>query len=1511
MRTEQDREMTVVEPLAMERAFQDSFIAKRLPAWLRSANPDQLTALGTALRQSLITRHHLSERLARIQSIDSFAITTLEAALKERFGDEYDVRRWTLIVGEREPIINQLPVGSHLTEAIYKDVPLIEAVLRNFTLAETEANGQPRGNRLTSARQGTIRPPTAIEFARFCREIDVGGQYQRHLDEVLQSHTTPDHSETMPELLASSHRYAMLVDAYEARLKGSLSEREFQLISGMCNEDTLGRLDGHPVVAKQLTLLGCRLEQIVVLDVIDEGLIRNVTRRVLVHIPGDSHGAWCVFDSLRAFANALGRRLRSGDYQKFFSQFVRRRDSQLFFSVVIAAYADLVTTANFDLEEHMYAYPMPLFESLATARIRQIKDDAAMIAVPTSDVDRRVQQEHDQRLAAEGWTLLNVAGFFIPIIGVGLLTITAWKLLGETFHGIAAWRHGDTSQALDHLINVGTDLAVIGALATGVTVASRVWNRSSVVDSLVPAQLEDGTVKLWNQDLVPLRSDSVLNGAERDAQGIYRLGGQCWVEMDGHYYPVVQHITDGEWRIQPKEGHGPMLSHNGAGAWRLWCEQPDEWDNVHGMFRRFGGECRALDDEQIDHVLNAHTLNADNLRAMHMHGLAPDAALLDSVMRLRLDQRIRDVVRCLRSGEDVIDLPLLKFAQRLPGTGGLNGSALADAAWTQRRQWFQAAYTSFQDTAQSGAEALRRLFTSLHGPAANELIRAATIADRQQLQSTGKASLSLAEAARASVVRIRTARAYEALVADTPQNADVARVVLSMLKHLPGAATGVRWRLIEGAVDGPELLQTEVGMQAFGLIHQQGMFQLVDTHGTLLGEPGELFDVMTAAYSERQRAAMGLSDPITQNLRVSVGRQMIRRRQEVEVLFGKQQRIGWFKLPQRLTDGRMGYLLSGRGLAGRARGRRPRSLFVMVRDLYPTFSDEQVNTWINNTRGAGLQVEAELARLRHELGTLNSHLHHWQNRASTTTSQTSRRYIRESLLNCWRRRVNTGVNISEQAVNYRYGLHGLGLEALPDLPAGVSFAHVSELALLGMALTSLPDSFLSAFRNLRTLELSGNRLTRLPQALIQMTHLRELELVNNQIVLDPGQSTILASCESLEYLNLSYNPLGRSFSVSGMRRLRILYLTHTGITDIPNALVTRPDLTLADLRGNQITQLPAPFYAAPGWVRRVILLANNPLSASEAVRLRASQIGLRAVSEEEAVIQTPRSVRQSWLDVAQSPMRGDMSVYWEYLQMEPGSGDFFGLLERLRETADFRQNGHALANRVFTMIRLMYGYTSLREDLLTHATETLTCQDSVALCFSNLELRMLVWQAQYAVEGQQRALLSLGRQLWRLDEVDRIALEDIRARKAAGGEPDEIEVALAYRVALRDELDLPAQPNDMLFGLDAELEMDRIFEVRNQVMERETDSAVASSMVARDFWQEYLLRTQSARFDAVDAPFHARLAAVMDDTAIQDGGRVMQMNNIRDERLAAQRTLMHEITLAALQENRRSTSVDT
>ena len=223
------------------------------------------------------------------------------------------------------------------------------------------------------------------------------------------------------------------------------------------------------MVVKQLRVLGCDLEQIVVLDVIDVGLLRNSSQRVLVYIPGDPDGPWSAHDNLLRFARTvLGQRLRKADYRAFFRRFVRRRDSQRFFAPVIEGYRDLAIWANIDLDEHMHAYALPVFDTLGSRQVKQIRDDAAMIAVPVADLDRQVQAEHDQRLASEGWTLLNLAGFFVPAIGAALLAITAWQLLGEVFHGIEAWHEGDDSEALEHVLNVGKDVAAIAVTAVGV-----------------------------------------------------------------------------------------------------------------------------------------------------------------------------------------------------------------------------------------------------------------------------------------------------------------------------------------------------------------------------------------------------------------------------------------------------------------------------------------------------------------------------------------------------------------------------------------------------------------------------------------------------------------------------------------------------------------------------------------------------------------------------------------------------------------------------------------------------------------------------------------------------------------------------------------------------------------------------------------------------------------------------------------------------------------------------------
>ncbi|MBA6114628.1 MULTISPECIES: NEL-type E3 ubiquitin ligase domain-containing protein [Pseudomonas] len=1476
--------------LALEQAFQDRFIAARLPQWLQAACAKPMPGLTEALRQSLTLRQQLSDVLGRLEGIDSFSTRRLEQALAAHCKQTFDVHRWSFVAGHRQPVINTQPVGIHLTEVVYGDRPLLEAALRNFTVDEAAADGQPRGNRLTSARQGTVKPPSALAFANLCRRLDLGGQYQRHLDSVLLAPTAQGHS--VAALLGDAQRQQMLVDAYKARHSGVLDNDELHLIIGVCRDGVSPRLQGRPVVAKQLSLLGCKLEQIVLLDVIEAGWLRNTTRRLLAYVPGDPHGPWCVASSLRRLANDLGRRLRTRDYQRFFSRFVRRRDSQAFFSVIIPAYADLADWANYDLEEHMQALPPALFETLGTARIAQIKDDAAMIAVPVADLDRAVQEAHDQRLAAEGWALLNLAGLFIPMVGAGLLAFTAWGLLKEVFHGVEAWHEGDTRAALDHLTHVATDLAVMGATAVGVGVALRTWQRSVKVDSLLPGLVEDGSTRLCDPVLADYRA-SPFTQARMDEEGVHHLEGRAWVEMDGHCYPVVQGAAEGQWRLRPRGGYGPRLSHNGAGAWRLWFEQPAQWDDTYQLFRRLGGRLHELDDEQIDQVLVAHNLQADHLRALHVEGQAPDAALVDSVERFLLDRRIGVLIERLRAGQPLDDGALLQHVRALPGGQELDDQALAELAAGQRRLLFEQAYDATQPAPSAETGVLRRAFPSLQEPVARALLHNAPAADRARLTERGRVALRLAEAARLQAARVRQARVFEAFYLEVAQHVDLARVALSMLKHLPAGAS-VRWALFDGDAEAPLLVTDPGGLYHYGLWHEGGAFRRVDATGRALGQPGELFAVMADAYDSPQRDALGIGEPFAHNLRVLLSRQAVAHRAEVAQLLGTRRLSGWFRPPQRELDGRLGYRLSGR------REGRPQALFASVRDVYPSFSDAQVLAWVEDLRTTGVDVHTEIARLNNELGALRQRLDQWVLEAAPGGLQEERRYFRRCLIDCWQRRVTVGVNNILAPQSFRFAIFAAVPGNLPELPAQVRFAHVFELALLGMQLDDIPVAFLATFPNLRILELSGNRLSRVPAAIAQMPDLNELDLFNNRIVLDPEQAGILAGCRSLQYLNLSFNPLGRGFSLRALNRLRRLHMRGTGQTELPPGVLSCPDLLQADLRDNLIATLPASYHRAPVWARRSLILWGNPLNARD---LEGLPVQWPSLGQGQSALPGTTFVRQRWLDSANVLARDELSACWESLETEPGSDDFFQLLGRLLDTAEFTQNGEALAERVFTLLQAMRDHASLREALFNQVDRQLTCQDSVALCFSNLELSMLVWRARAdaGVGDQQGALLHLGRQLWRLDALDRIALEDIQRRRAAGRNPDEIEVGLAYRVALRTALDLPAQPGDMLYADVSGVGPSRIEAARARVQSSETDEQVAASLVQREFWREHLERSQAARLEAADAPFHERLQALLEGAeGVPEAEYLARVAAVNNERQAARNELLLALTREAL-----------
>lgn len=1497
--------------------YQDGFISGAFPAWLRSASVAQLTALKEAMVLSLYFNQRMRSVLAGLQDVEGFTLALLQQAMSTTFGPGYDVKRLQFRMGRKEPVITPQPIGYPITAAVYSNVPLLEAALRNFTAQDSQPGGYLAGNGLLDTQDPTAVLPTADKFAQLCRKLDLGKHYQSHLDSVLEPADAVDEKpgegrRQVASLIARAQRYTMLVDAHVAWIKGQLRDDEHQLLVELCALRSPISLNDDHVIPKQLSLLECRLEEIVVLDVRDDSLSPwySSSNRVLVYIPGDPQSPWRAYRSLRYFANDLGKRLRTHTYQHFFSRFVRRRDSQRFFNSVISGYSQVSDLANIDLQERMHAFDGYVFESLAQAWIKRIKDDAAMIAMPTAAVDREVQRAHDERLAAEGWTLLNLAGLFVPVLGAMLLAVAVWDLLRGCFYGIQAWREGDTHEALDHLLNVSIDLAAVAATGASVHAARVAWQRSVVVDSLIPAQLENGSQRLWNQDITPYRSEAPPVAPVQSQDGLFRANSRNWVEMEGNYYAVSQRQRARAWCLYSRRGHAPALVSNGAGAWRLGSEQPAQWDARYHMFRRLGSFYRIFADQQIEEILTTTAMTDEQLRALHVYAHAPDACFVDTCERFAIDQRIRSAITQVNQGQTVTDPAVRDVISALPGAEQLSGPALGGVVVAQRRLLFQQIYDASLSREPQGAMMLRRAFPSLHSPAAAAVLEGAGVSERACLLESGRVPLAMAEAARSAVRQIRVARVYESLYLYTPQSLDLARVCLTLCGSLPGAPATMGWRLFDGRLQGPAVLSTgavETG-RCLDLVHDAGDFQLFDVQGRLLAGPGDFFSVIAAGFEDAYRDGMGLSEPFDHNLRVLLAAQAKMQRQEVEQLIGQPTRIGWFRPPQRLAGGRLGYPLSGRRPGP---PRRPAALYNQLRLLYPAFHDAQIESWLEAIRRSGQDPQREVVRLQRELSRLQEALHHWSENLPMQSSQrVPRGSLSRALISCWQHTLGTEVHsVTGELEGYRFMIWGLDLDTLPALPESVSFGHVRQLAFRDMGLEEIPQGFLRAFPRLTHLELPNNRLTWLPQDLAQLRLLRELDCANNSIALDQAQTQMLETCESLEAINLSSNPLGRVFSLARMLRLQRVHLQRTHITEFPPDLLTRQELSVVDLRNNQITQVPDQYYRLPQWLSSTILLEWNPLQEDAAHRLRAfmqSNGWHVAAGWLEGARSNLAAVRERWLQVIGIDQRTARADTWDQMQASSGSTALFELLERLLETADFVHHRVSLAERVFTLLEAMRQYSGLREALFELMAQLeLTCQDSAALHLSALELRMLVWRACSEVgPGQeQAALIGLGRQLWRLEQVDQLAFQDIQARQATGHNPDEIEVGLAYRLELRNLLNLPAQPGDMNFRAVAGLDVRQVRLGGEQILARESAEQLAGSLVTRDFWVEHLKRAYASRFETVNTPAQVRSTELMDAAAsggMPDGQYKAAQDKLKAEWDLAVAALIKTLTRDAL-----------
>ena len=134
---------------------------------------------------------------------------------------------------------------------------------------------------------------------------------------------------------------------------------------------------------------------------------------------------------------------------------------------------------------------------------------------------------------------------------------------------------------------------------------------------------------------------------------------------------------------------------------------------------------------------------------------------------------------------------------------------------------------------------------------------------------------------------------------------------------------------------------------------------------------------------------------------------------------------------------------------------------------------------------------------------------------------------------------------------------------------------VESLELQNNQLAELPDS-LGALANLKTLRLSFNKLTKLPNEGLQMvSNLLTLQLYDNQLTRLPDS---ICTLTQLKHVSVGVNRLQQIPEQFGrLVNLKELYLDFNAIARLPESFGYLASLELLFLNNNKLTQLPRSF----------------------------------------------------------------------------------------------------------------------------------------------------------------------------------------------------------------------------------------------------------------------------------------------------------------------------------------------
>jgi hypothetical protein len=720
------------------------------------------------------------------------------------------------------------------------------------------------------------------------------------------------------------------------------------------------------------------------------------------------------------------------------------------------------------------------------------------------------------------------------------------------------------------------------------------------------------------------------------------------------------------------------------------------------LMRGIGPSVQAFSDEVLTQIAHVSAVDDDVLRLIHVGQRAPSPVLADTISRFTIDQ---DLQRAIDS---------------LP-----EGAAQADQLKSTRVEQFKQRYAALQQSDNEWVRLFQHQYPGLPKSAVEQMLdrSGVDIYASHSLADTKRVLGQLSGKAQQYEQHVRLCRAYEGLYLKSVENADSDVLVLRTLERLPGWSQEIRIDVCEG-VAGTKVLDSIGSINApvrRQLIRQGARYQIRTPQG--LVDTADFDQALLGLLPQEQRSALGLrpQDEL-HDLQLKIRENALPRS---ELMHGLR------RMDSGLTFQRLG--LSGGGFPNTPQFGELSTevLRLQVKEIYPAFTTEQADEFLLN---AGARAQADLYRLSRQAEQLRVDITGWiedvtddiedmdiellfagdegaeglseaeieeENAARIEEwmeiERETRYELAEELIAIWQKRSGPDSRVyrNGQLIGFHLDMDFEQMHYLPQL--NVKLNDVVSLTMPNFKLThrgSL-NGFLECFPNLRTLNMQGVDLRlfdqngievgRLPPAIADLRQLEVLNLKATRLVLTEETKGQLAGLIRLQELDLSENPLDVPPTVIQMTGLRQLKLRGAGLRTCPIFTLDCPYLERLDLRDNYIIRVPHAVRRL-SVVKGNVLLSGNPLTDIDSLRWVMDYRKQTGINLWMGVGTTDVSWPDGWLTGLSPEQATQQTSCWQRVLAKEGSNRFFGTLEVLTRTADFRVDYAPLQLRVWHML---------------------------------------------------------------------------------------------------------------------------------------------------------------------------------------------------------------------------------